>query len=232
MIGDFKISSAGDQTRRRVQFSLLSIFALMTVICLALTWLVWPWPVNVVTLLRVDSRLKPDALQIFHSKDVVSAVLKDAEVAKLPFVQAQDNPLTDLANQVETDFHQHGEIMMVSLKVAPRFGNQAAKLLDKWVEMLLIEVAAKEQKARQKHFRHVNREYNELCEQIERASLAIAELKKQRGDNDPRVKLLQLEADQFVNRAADLIADMGPLGSEGALPHIERVQPAVVTSSR
>ena len=48
MTGDDTNHDIRTRFRRRLQFSLLSLFVLTTAACLALTWWVWPRPVDVI----------------------------------------------------------------------------------------------------------------------------------------------------------------------------------------
>ena len=52
-----RIFNRGNRTpaRRRLQFSLLSLFVLTTTTCLIMSWWVWPQPVEVVSLVNASA---------------------------------------------------------------------------------------------------------------------------------------------------------------------------------
>ena len=236
-----------DTTRRppRLQFSLLALLVLMTVVCVALFWWTRPRRVDVVALLTVRSQsnsptgtangaldfeiVQRTQLAYLKSAAILQAALSDPQVAKLPLVKDRADPLAWLQQELRVEFVQNSEILSVRLAAPSNRGPQARTVLTAIVNAYVLAVAAAEQQRLQLQFQKLQAEYNALRVEIKDLSEQIATLRSQRGADDGEAKLLQMEADRMVEQAGQLKAELELGKSLGTgPPRVRLIQPGTI----
>jgi hypothetical protein len=231
--------------RPRLRFSVLTLFIFMTLVCVLLFWLTRPRPVDAVALLTVRSQsnyltstgsgaldfeiIERTQLAYLKSVAVLQAALNDSQVAKLPLVKDQADPVAWLQRELQAEFLQNSEILSVRLAVPSNRGPQARIVLAAVVNAYLQAATAAEQKRLQLQLQSQQAEYDALHVEIQDLSARIATLRSQRGADDPEAKLLQMEADRKVGQAGKLKADLDLGNSLGSgPPRVRLIQPATV----
>jgi len=236
--------SQNERAGRRLQFSLLTLLLFMTVFCVALFWWVRPRPVEIVALLHVrppSSNLtggrstvrqweiiQRTQLAFLKSVGVLHAALSDPQVAKLPLVTSQAEPVAWLKGELHVEFQQNSEILIIGLTSPSNQVGEARTLLSAVISAYLQFANAAEHQQLQTKVQNQQAEYDSLHSQIEEMSKRIASLRSQRGADDPEAKLLQLEADRDVEQAGKLKAELELTKIQAAkLPRARLIQPPV-----
>jgi hypothetical protein len=230
------------QRRPRLQFSLLALLILMTLVCVALSWWTRPRPVKVIALLVVNSQqtgVDGDLLpwemvqlaELSRLKDValIRTVLRDAKVAKLPLVMETSDPASWLRDNLSVKFEQSSEILSVTLSVLSNRAADAQTLLNAYVGAYLKDAVVAEQQQRQLKMQKLQADYDATSAEVKALSQQIAKLRTERGPEDPEAKLLQVEADRKVESAGILTRRLSLL--QTTRPQINLVQPATVTGN-
>jgi hypothetical protein len=225
---------ASPRRRFRLQFSLLALLVFMTAACLVLYWLSRSRPVNVVALLTVDSRLAVTPPRMDGSRDTIAAIdgrrqweivqrtqlaylksravlqaaVGDPQIAKLPLVSRQVDPIGWLQQRLEPQFQQNSEILSVRLAVREKDASDAQALLGAIVTAYLQTVSADEQRQWRSELQNRQADLDVLRAAIEDQSRAIAELRAERGPADSEARLLQIEADRKVDAVCMLKAEI------------------------
>jgi hypothetical protein len=131
--------------RRRLQFSLLSLFVLMTSTCAVLTWLVWPKSVGVVAQVMASTlTVSPTGSTIPQPKFVdyqakLLAAFEDPEILKdavaitgngdLPMLRGKRDPLNWVRKRLEVEAAPNS-IISVKLTVPEYFKQNAIEFVD------------------------------------------------------------------------------------------------------
>jgi hypothetical protein len=135
------------RSKYRLRFSLLALFLFVTLICLALAWLVMPNQVVATALFEVqgserklmgnrpyDERefaiIKRSQLAKLSSYYVLQAAVRNPVVAALPVFQNQPDPAVWLQENVEVDFPEDGEIMAIRLRGPESRSNDLVLIVD------------------------------------------------------------------------------------------------------
>ena len=145
-----KPAAARPRSRRRVQFSLLSLLLFMTVACILAAWLGRPKPVTVTALLYVTPRggtgefdaVKKKVLALLTSRHVIQAAVDKPHVAELPMIKNQAKPVEWLQAQIRVDFAKENEIIVVQLMVPNKEADQGATLLSEIIQVYLQQATA------------------------------------------------------------------------------------------
>jgi hypothetical protein len=231
--------------RPRLQFSVLALLTLMTLVYLVLFWLTRPRPVKVVALLVVNSRpldgsdgngdlthfeaIRQVELTRLKSAALFQTAMSVTTVAKLPLIMETSDPATWLRNNVSVKFEQNSEILSVTLSVLSNRSADAQLLLDAFVRAYLQDAAVAEQQQRQLAMQKLQTTYAATSAEVKTLSEHIAKLRAERGSQDPEAKLLQIEADRKVEHAGVLKARSASLPT--VQPRIKLIQPAIATGN-
>jgi len=167
MIPDATFEPVERQSSLRLRFSLLALFLLMTIICVALAWLVQPRYVVATALFKV-SRTQPSILAsdvnnqqpqrdfeivkktqiaLLKSYFVANAALRNPAVVALPILQSHPDPVEWLIDQLEVEFPQDGEILSISLRGTEAQATDLVALLDAVAKAYKDEVIYKERQS-------------------------------------------------------------------------------------
>jgi hypothetical protein len=155
--------------KRRLQFSLVSLFALTTVTCLLLGWWAWPRPVEVVALLHAPAAtpalgklsLRANEFVVDIQRELLSALndptLMDDTVSivgngKLRIFRGRSNPAAWLRDRLEIDVLPKS-IVSIKLTVPAEFKTDAIECLDymalRAATRVNVEAARQAMKAKQ-----------------------------------------------------------------------------------
>lgn len=239
----------------RLRFSLLALFLFMTAACLVFSLLSSPRTVNVVALLKVDSRravtparmdgaperiadidrqrqweiVQRTHLAYLKSRAVLQTAIGDPQIAKLPLVSRQVDPIVWLQRRLESQFLQNSEILSLRLAVREKDASDAQKLLGEIVTAYLQTVRADELRHWQSELQNRQVQLDELFAAIEEQSREITDLRAERGPADSEWRFLQIEANRKVNAAATLKAEIEFVSMQLNSPSkVLLIQPPVV----
>ncbi len=124
------------QNRYGFRFSLLALFVFITLVCLALAWLVQPDRVVATALFQVLSTrpsitsgktteafsnasfeiLKNTQVALLKSDFVLRSAIRNPAIAGLPVLRNQDDPVVWLQRHLEIQFPQNSEILSIKLR--------------------------------------------------------------------------------------------------------------------
>jgi myosin heavy subunit len=167
MISDATLDPARTTHRPfRLRFSLLALLIFITLVCLALAWLVQPNRVKATALFRVSRQppsilgiaasqpseqdfeiLKKTQLALLKSTVVLSAAARKPGVASLAVLQKRD-PVEWLNDNLQVEFPLNSEILAITITGPEKHATDLAKLVDAVAGAYYDEVISKEQQQR------------------------------------------------------------------------------------
>ena len=149
--------ASAPRSKYRLRFSLLALFLFVTLICLALAWLVLPKRVVATALFEVSSSerklmgdqpyderefeiVKKTQLAKLNSYYVLQAAVRNPGVAALPVFQNQPDPVVWLQENLEVDFPEDGEILAIRLRGPEARSNDLVLIVDAVAKAYVDEV--------------------------------------------------------------------------------------------
>lgn len=144
--------------RRRLQFNLLSLFALTTAACLALTWWVWPRPVDIIlistaspTPIQVSMGSRGGATFVDYQQEFLAALnspqlLRDViEVTgngHLPMLAHRRDPAAWLRKRLRTEVQKNSSIA-ITLSVPKNFSANGVEVVDYMAMTAMVRAASR-----------------------------------------------------------------------------------------
>jgi len=132
---------------------------------------------------------KNTQIQLLKSRFCLIAALRDPEVAKLPLVQAQLDPVRWLAGEISVSFPGSGEIMLVGL--TGEDPKSVAALVNAVVAAYMTEVVDVERAQRRERLSELDRIYTEKETEVRSKRTDLKQLAEQLGTGDSQALALK-----------------------------------------
>ncbi len=236
-------------SRRRWQFSLLSLFLLTTATCLILSWWVWPRPVEVVAIvnaiatpLPVSSALTSESppefvvcqdvlLRKLRSPDLLEDAVAIPGNGNLRMFRNRSEPTKWLEKRLRIEVVQPSAVV-VSLKVPERFVGDAVEVVDyittRCVSRTLVEVG----RQTREHASALIAEQKRVRRQLVDKSVQLAQWRRKLGAEHREVVALEAEVFELTERTKRLTAEiLNAQNLDNSSRHLQLVQMATAVTN-
>jgi hypothetical protein len=249
-----ELAQAPSRPKLRLRFSLLALFAFVTVACLALAWLVQPEYVVATALVEVATvqpsllgdestnhfdesefeRFKSTQLVLLKSSHVIDPALGNPGIASLPTLMSKQDPAAWLSENLDVGFPSDSELLAIRLR-GPEWASKELTAIVNAVTSAYLQAASSQVHSSLLGMRDVrSATYQRLTAEVERLMLRqnerAAELGEKAKDSLEMVILaqeLEIHTEQMRGMRRRLIRD----SLEARSPNrIRLVQRAAITS--
>jgi hypothetical protein len=186
-----ELAQAPPRSKLRLRFSLLALFAFVTVACLALAWLVQPEYVVATALVKVatvqpsllgdeptnrfDERefevFKKTQLALLKSLHVIDPALRNRGIASLPMLISKQDPAAWLSENLDVGFRSDSELLAIRLR-GPEWAAKELAAIVNAVTNEYLQAARGEVLSRRLEMRDVrSAELHRLSAEVERLML-------------------------------------------------------------
>ena len=239
------------RSKYRLRFRHIALFLLVTLVCLALAWLVQPNRVVATALFEVRGSerklmgdqpydelefeiVKKSQLAKLSSYYVLQAAFRNPGVAALPVFQNQPDPVAWLQENLEIDFPQDGEILAIRLRGPESHTNDLVLIVDAVAKAYEDEVVFDDTQTRLNTRDLKAMSLKKLRDELADKMQQLQDVKKEVGTaagDSVDIKLRQLEIDTLTVMVRETSLSLERDDLEANAPsRIEKVQPAVSRS--
>jgi hypothetical protein len=245
-LADYEVTTP--RPKYRLRFSLLALFFFVTIVCLALAWLVQPKRVVATALFEVgraqpalmgEENFDERELEIFkktqlaklRSYYVLSAAVRNPGIASLVVFANQRDPAAWLQDHLETEFVGDSELLAIRLRGPESLRNDIVRIVDEVAKAYEDEVVFADAQTQL-----TTRDLKAAClkklqEELANTMQLLHDLKKEVGagaSDNVEIKLRQLELDTLTEMVQETSRSLERDDIEAnAPPRIRKVQPAV-----
>ena len=237
------------RSKHRLRFSLLALFLFVTLVCLALAWLVQPKRVVATALFEV-SRVEPTLmggevydereLEVFKNTQlaklrsyyVLQAALRNPGIASLAVFAGQRDPVSWLQEHIEAEFVGNSELLAIRLRGPEAHANDLTRIVDEVAKAYVEEVVFADAQSRLN-----SRDLKAMClkklrEELTEKMQKLQDLKEDAGakaGDSVEIKTLELDLVTLTEIVQETSRRLEREDIEAsAPPRIRKVQPAVI----
>jgi hypothetical protein len=246
MTNEATISNLPSSRRPVVRFSLLALFLFVTAACILLAWAVQPRKCVVETLFQISAAppdifgltnssfnerefdiLRRTQIELIKSDYVLQAALRNPQIAALPVLKSQRDPVTWLHDHLEVECPKDSELLAIRLHCTEGEVPDSILILNGVTSAYQNEVVFADDQsrlvARDALARSLSRLSKELDAKIEGAQKRIDEL----GKDSFEAKLVEREIDELEEVRKRASASLIEMDMEAEAPkRIKLIQPA------
>jgi hypothetical protein len=232
----------------RLELSLLALFLFVTLICLALAWLVQPKRVVVTALFEVGRSSRElmggapydeREFEVFKATQraklgsfyVLQAALRNPGLASLPVFQGKRDPVAWLQEHLEVEFPGESELLAIRLRGPASHANDLIRIVDEVATAYENEVVFADAQTRLNTRDLKAASFKKLEEELAEKMQLIVDMKTELGSeagDSVEIKLRQLEIDTLLEIVREIRRSLEWNDIEAsAPPRIKKIQPAV-----
>ena len=200
----------------RFRFSLLALFVLMTLSCVALAWWVQPTRYVAETLFLINA-VQPQALadphptfdahefemllntqrDLLRSDFVIMAAIRDPKIASLPVVKSQQDPVEWIRERLEVGTSVSSQVLTIRIRCYEHETGDVVQILDALAEAYENEVVFEDDQRAKIGRESLYNSYSKIQEDTAKQFKELQALKSD-GSQDLDRKLIQIEIDTNV----------------------------------
>jgi hypothetical protein len=233
---------------RRLQFNLLSLFALMTVTCLLLSWWVWPQPVEVISLVHASAAPIPvsfksnasqtrlvsyqeDLLAALHNPAILHDAMTVAGNGNLRMLRDRSDPIGWLQKRLEIKVLKNS-MVSIKLTVPEYFQRDAVEVVDYITQKAVAGTSVKIGRQTREHVKRLRREHRALQHAIGETTQRLNGLREDESGDSHRAAALVLV---LKSQCASLNRLQGEIAkaqsADQSLTHLQFIQSATVAAA-
>jgi hypothetical protein len=211
------------RSRKRLQFSLLSLFALTTLTCLVLSWWVWPQSVEVVSQVKVSTTpiraLSPPVAsqpRVIDCQSELLAFLADPQLIKdavaitgngdLAMLRGRSDPIGWITKRLEIATASNA-VVSVKLTVPEYFKNDAIEFVDYVTLRAFAHISVKVAQQTRAWTQRLERRKLAMQQKIKSTTRLLYKLKKS-STNDANVAEIELLLKSQRESLSNLVKDV------------------------
>lgn len=244
MSNDSELSSES-VPRRRLSFSLLSLFFAVSIIGLFLSWWVQPRKYLVESIFHLDATphvllsksktgfdqreydlLRRTHSDLIRSEMVVTSALRDPKIAGLSILQSQEDQVAWVREHLQVLTFGDSELLTIQMRCSEDSTSEFQLLVDAMSDAYLKNVVFDDEQRRLVVRDLVLREVSELRDRLEKNMSAAEAISD---ENSTKRKLTQLEIEAQCKLLQELIREQEAMNFGGSQPdRVRRVQKASI----
>jgi hypothetical protein len=227
-----------------LRVGLLALLVFVTIVCLILAWVMQPRKYVLTCLFQIDAvrpsifgntefnerefdLLRRTQLQLLKSHFVLQSALRNPQVAALPVIQSQKDPISWLQNLLEVDFSGGSEVLAIRMHCPEEAVNDYRTILDSVAAAYQNEIVFAADQTRLVNRDALAKSLSKLSSEVESKMDELYSLTKDSGKDSPEVQLRQATLDDLmeVMHRSSIALQYFDMESE-APKRIKEIQPA------
>ncbi|MEX2315653.1 MAG: hypothetical protein WD669_00775 [Pirellulales bacterium] len=233
---------------RRFRFSLLTMFLVVTAVCIGFALLYRQHGAEAEVRFRVGARptafvgeeagrfdareyaiLQSTQVDLIKSAWLIQAALRDPKVSRIPFLADRGDVVEWLVERLQVDFPQQNEILSIRLRGSREDATDLKCVVDAVARAYEESVlhADRQQMLAQRQNRAS--QVRDLRDSVEGTMRRIGELKSKVGEEDASVKTLEMELEMRIAQWREATKKLDEIdANKYAQPRVHLIQQAVV----